>query len=220
MRGLRIRQSKESSPMPKLPVGKSKPNLFNSVSDDLKLLLHADSLFEYKIGSICRPVTYEPFFTMSLLTSWGTHRTTPLDLSVYKRYGKGQKVARALLVGFGKTNASFLKLQSLGQWFKCGKCQSKLIHTWQEMVHPSSVVLFLFLNHMFVFRFSTVPTSNGTGRSSRLMFWKLRNTGLHSNIYMLWTLNPRNCWSNCSTWFKKMTNLIIRDPRTSSASGA
>lgn len=49
----------KAAPVPKLPVQKSEPNPFNGVSDDLKLLLRADSLFESGDASDETPYTYD-----------------------------------------------------------------------------------------------------------------------------------------------------------------
>lgn len=135
---------KKAVPVPNLPIGRSKPNLFDSVSDDLKLLLCADSLFESKTGSLSIPVTYDACLSLDLSKILGLRMGKHLDLAIYKQYRKAQEIARALLVGMGTTNASFLKLWSLGQHFKCGRCQSKLTHTWEEMVSSLSAVWFLF----------------------------------------------------------------------------
>ncbi|KAF8594200.1 hypothetical protein BDV93DRAFT_502159 [Ceratobasidium sp. AG-I] len=126
---------KKAAPAPKLPVGKSASNPFTGVSDDLKLLLRADSLFESKTGPLSIPVAYNYLLSSSLSNMWGVCRETPLDLTQFNRDGKAQAIARALLAGLGKTNASFLELQSIGPRFKCGSCQSKMTHTWTEIIH-------------------------------------------------------------------------------------
>ncbi|KAF8594922.1 hypothetical protein BDV93DRAFT_529006 [Ceratobasidium sp. AG-I] len=126
---------KKAAPAPKLPVGKSEPNPFNGLSDDLKLLLRADSLFDSKLGMHSFAVTYPSLLSSSLSNMWGLRRDKPLDLTSYKRYGKAQGIARALLAGLGKTNASFIEFNNTGQLFKCGRCQSKLVHSWEDMVH-------------------------------------------------------------------------------------
>jgi len=125
---------KKAAPVSKLPVGESDPNPLSGLSDDLKLLLRADSLFESRIWTCSKPVTYDVLLAWSFPNIWSAPRTEPLVLASYKRCGKAQEIARGLLAGIGKTNASFLELQSMGQRFKCGSCQSKLTYTWSDIV--------------------------------------------------------------------------------------
>lgn len=131
---------KKAAPAPVLSVGESEPDPFDGVSDDLKLLLRADSLFE-SIYSPKTPVTYDnllenrSYWSMSD-PGWGR----PLDLSKVKRHTKAQEVARALLKGIGKPDACFLELQSVGPLFKCGRCRSDSTHNWVYMVRSSSSI--------------------------------------------------------------------------------
>lgn len=126
---------KRTAPAPLLPIEKSKPNPLNGLSTDLKLLFRADSLFESGSASSDPPVPYDALFnTHPLLLMHGLRRGCALELPDYKRHGKAQEVARALLAGMGRPNASFLELQSFGQRFKCGSCQSRVIYPWEEMV--------------------------------------------------------------------------------------
>ncbi|KAF8594199.1 hypothetical protein BDV93DRAFT_481991 [Ceratobasidium sp. AG-I] len=126
---------KKAAPAPTLPVGKSEPTPFKGVSEDLKLLLRADSLFEPRRALLGTPVTYDSLLAASFsISAWGLFRARPLDLTEYKRHGKAQEIARVLLAGMGRTNASFLELRSIGQRFMCGSCPSRVARTWEEMV--------------------------------------------------------------------------------------
>lgn len=78
---------KKIATVPSLSVEKSEPNPFNGVSDDLKLLLRADSLFESRAGI---PFVYNSQLCTSLSSIWISGSEAPLDLSIYKRHKKGQ----------------------------------------------------------------------------------------------------------------------------------
>lgn len=136
-----------AAPAPKLLVGASEPNPFDGVSDDLKLLLRADSLFESAHWPKT-PVTYDVLLKNRDYWSRSDHEeegsdsdeVRPLDLSKCKRHVKAQEVAQALLKGIGKPDACFLGFQSVGPLFKCGRCRSASTHSWEYMVRSSSSI--------------------------------------------------------------------------------
>lgn len=120
-----------ASPL-KLLVEESEPNPFNTLSDDLQLLLRADSLFMSNSGY---PLAYDHVFISTILNNSTRRREKPLDLSTFKRHEKAQEVARALLAGIGMPDVSFLELRSnIARLFKCGSCRNKFIRLWEDIV--------------------------------------------------------------------------------------
>lgn len=118
-----------------LPVEESEPDPFDGVSDDLKLLLRADSLFDSAISLFQATVAYNTLMLPHDFEIFlGPQKARALDLPGYKRHAKSQEVARAILAELGIPDACFLELRHIGQRFKCGKCQSDTAYTWEGIV--------------------------------------------------------------------------------------
>ncbi|KAF8600706.1 hypothetical protein BDV93DRAFT_525280 [Ceratobasidium sp. AG-I] len=121
------------APAPVLPVKESEPNPFDNISEDLKILLRADSLFEADC-SLSTPVNYNTLLAAPNFSVYSVPRERPLDLARYKRHAEAQQLARILLAGMGKPDASFLELKSVGPRFMCGRCHSDSVFEWEEIV--------------------------------------------------------------------------------------
>lgn len=135
----------EKTPPPILPVEESEPNPFDSVSDDLKILLRADSLFESSHGPYAAPVTYYALISPQSYSGYDMRRGLPLDLTRYKREADAQMIARALLSGLGKPDACFLEIKSVGSRFMCGRCHNSSYYSWEGMVRFPSIASAFFL---------------------------------------------------------------------------
>lgn len=160
----------EEAPDPILPVKKSMPNPFDNISDDLNLLLRADSLFESTRGPLATPLTYSSLISSPEPSVYALLREQRLDLTRYKRHAEAQKSARVLLEAMGIPDASFLELKSVGPGFMCGRCHSDSMYTWEEMVCPSFIVRMVSLTGALIFRFGTIQTRNALGNGFRLGF--------------------------------------------------
>lgn len=193
-----IRKGRESDGLkkiaaaPVLPVGEFEPNPFDGISDDLKLLFRADSLFESASPKI--PVSYDR--RLESRDYWGlcevqeedssSDEVRPLDLSKFKRHAKAQEVARALLKAIGKPDACFLELQNVGPRFKCGRCRTNSTQSWVSMVRLSPHILYSILTKALRFRFGTTWTHNRAGSGDfNPRFRKLKNSKSSCGTYML-----------------------------------
>ena len=125
----------EATPAPILPVGESEPDPFDNVSDDLKILLRADSLFESTSSPFMTAFNYSTPFVVPHFSSSAFPRER-IDLTKYRRHSEAQKFAGVLLAEMGKPNASFLELKSIGSQFMCGRCHDDSVYNWEEMVRP------------------------------------------------------------------------------------
>ncbi|KAJ1300166.1 hypothetical protein OPQ81_011918 [Rhizoctonia solani] len=127
---------------PRLIVTKGDSNPFANLSDDLKLLLRADSLFT---GS---PINGQRKVINSydmILTRFGYRLAfkegimsrpykRPFDLSRIQVCSEMRQVARVLLADMGLENASVVELQSMGRWFACARCHDSGLKTWENLV--------------------------------------------------------------------------------------
>lgn len=146
----------ETAPTPILPVVEPEPNPLDNVSDDLKILLRADSLFDSLSGPYGAPVTYHSLISPQGYSGYEVPRGYPLNLTRYKCQAEAQVFARALLAGLGKPDASFLEMKSVGSRFMCGRCHSGSYYTWETMVRLSSVARTSHLNGMSISRFGII----------------------------------------------------------------
>ncbi|CAE6467598.1 unnamed protein product [Rhizoctonia solani] len=116
---------------------------FADMSDDLKLLLRADTLF-YKPSlplSLKRPLTYDTVIRTeglmgrynALSTGITTASTTP-KLDHMRFYTEAQEIARSLLADMGKPGASYVEMKGVGTDFTCGRCHVAEPKTWEELV--------------------------------------------------------------------------------------
>lgn len=144
-----IRQGRASDglepapPAPTLFSRNSNSNLLDGFSDDLKLLLRADSIFTTDSGF---PFTYDRLLASTHSDESGRPIQRPVDFSGFKRHERAQEVARALLAGIGQPDASFLELRSDEErLFKCGGCQCRLRHPWEDLV-STFLVAHVFLS--------------------------------------------------------------------------
>ncbi|KAG8729072.1 hypothetical protein FRC11_009548 [Ceratobasidium sp. 423] len=131
---------------------------FKNLSDDMKRLLRADSLFsvyDWNEGphiinsSRNRVYTYKDLFQIS---SGGAYKPDDLIMQIQLpmdrigKYTQAQEVARELLKDIGRPDASYLELECdlegcdfgestgvEGEWI-CGRCIDKEPKTWQEIV--------------------------------------------------------------------------------------
>lgn len=123
---------------PTLVVTENDEDPFATVSDNLKLLLRADSFFH----PVRSPVVGVPLVYDAVITGGYSYQSSysmkpiknPLDLARFKRYDEAQTAARVLLKSIGKPDASYLELRSVGQRYICGRCHDNALRTWEEMV--------------------------------------------------------------------------------------
>ncbi|KAF8600704.1 hypothetical protein BDV93DRAFT_510727 [Ceratobasidium sp. AG-I] len=125
---------REAAPAPILPVVELEPNPFDKVSDDLKILLRADSLFESTSSPFMTPFNYSALTSVRGSSMYAHLREHPLDLAGYRRDARAQGFAKALLAGMGKPDASFLELKSVEPRLMCGRCHNGVFYNWEEMV--------------------------------------------------------------------------------------
>ncbi|KAF8597030.1 hypothetical protein BDV93DRAFT_527716 [Ceratobasidium sp. AG-I] len=123
----------EKAPVPVLPVARFHPDPFVGVSDVLKPLLRADSLFEPTSNSF-KPMSYA-----TVIRSWHasiryTDRERPLELAKFKLHAEGQAFARVFLKQLGKPDACFLEFQVDELKFQCGRCIDHEFHSWEEII--------------------------------------------------------------------------------------
>ncbi|KAB5588619.1 DEAD/DEAH-box helicase [Ceratobasidium theobromae] len=132
---------------PTLVVAEGDADPFASISDDVKLLLRADSLFHIPRPSMTgssmtvagTPLIYDAVILSGYIHSYHNLSMTksvkqPLDLARFHVYTEAQDVARKLLESMGKPDACYLELRSVGQRFICGRCHDTEPKTWEEMV--------------------------------------------------------------------------------------
>ncbi|CAE6454578.1 unnamed protein product [Rhizoctonia solani] len=116
---------------------------FAGMSDDLKLLLRADTLF-YKTTMpliLKRPLAYDTIIRTeglmgrynSLSTGLTSTSTTP-KLDHIRLYTEAQEMARSLLADMGKPGASYVEMKGVGTDFTCGRCHVAEPKTWEELV--------------------------------------------------------------------------------------
>lgn len=131
-------------PEPVWPLEESKPNPFQDLSVDQKLLYRADSFFE---PTKVNPPGRAYFFDAVLPYGYSMkseHNPSSMfsmrsvkeafKLTAVKRNLDAQTAARVLLSALGNPDASFLEMKLPGQGFVCGRCHDSSMKTWEEMV--------------------------------------------------------------------------------------
>ncbi|CAE7101851.1 unnamed protein product [Rhizoctonia solani] len=139
---LRRDQDVQSQPLtPRLIVQENKTDPFANFSDDLKLLLRADSLF---IGVVTR--TRKIIHSYELATTQFGYGIAfrdgimskpykpPLNFGRIRAYDEARPVIRVLLAHMGLENACIAELQSVGRGYVCGRCHDTKPKTWEDLV--------------------------------------------------------------------------------------
>ncbi|CAE6473821.1 unnamed protein product [Rhizoctonia solani] len=112
-----------------------------NISDDLKLILRADSLFYQTRTSDLpkRPISYGSFLFLEGL--YGSHSgylpafpRPPPNLDHVHWYPEAHEAARQLLADMGKPDATYPEMKSIGNVFACGRCHEDDRRNWDEMV--------------------------------------------------------------------------------------
>ncbi|CAE6422110.1 unnamed protein product [Rhizoctonia solani] len=128
---------------PHLIVRKDNSDPFANLSDDLKLLLRADSLFTGTApprGSRKIMHTYEVAaaqFGYRLAFKDGMMSKPykpPLDMSRIRVCDEARPIARVLLSHMGLENACVAELKSAGRGYACGRCHDLRLKNWEELV--------------------------------------------------------------------------------------
>ncbi|KAH7332989.1 hypothetical protein B0J17DRAFT_619431 [Rhizoctonia solani] len=128
---------------PRLIVQKEDSDPFTNLSDDLKLLLRADSLFtstSQNNGSRRELTSYDMALTrfgyrLSFRDGvMGKPYKPPLELSRIRVCGEARQAAQVLLVHMGLENACIAELKGVGRGFACGRCHDSRMKTWEELV--------------------------------------------------------------------------------------
>ncbi|CAE6485775.1 unnamed protein product [Rhizoctonia solani] len=127
---------------PCLVVQKDDSDPFQHLSDDLKLLLRADSLFTFPQNSVqnCTVNSYDAAIAKS------GYRLTlreavmpkpyrpPVELTRIRVCTEARRVARTILGSMGLENASVVEMKSVGRGYVCGRCHDSGTKTWEELV--------------------------------------------------------------------------------------
>ncbi|GAB1527076.1 hypothetical protein RhiTH_010251 [Rhizoctonia solani] len=127
---------------PCLVVQKDDSDPFQHLSDDLKLLLRADSLFTFPQNSVqnCTVNSYDAAIAKS------GYRLTlreavmpkpyrpPVELTRIRVCTEARRVARTILGSMGLENASIVEMKSVGRGYVCGRCHDSGTKTWEELV--------------------------------------------------------------------------------------
>ncbi|CAE7103321.1 unnamed protein product [Rhizoctonia solani] len=122
-----------------LTTSDNKPNPFAKLSDDLKLLLRADSFFNTPGVLITeRPCTYGTVLRSEGLLgtqsfAWATPKAPP-SLDGISWNSEANRIARALLASIGTPNASYLEMTNKSI-YACGRCHDTENKTWEGMVY-------------------------------------------------------------------------------------
>ncbi|CAE6397249.1 unnamed protein product [Rhizoctonia solani] len=112
-----------------------------NISDDLKIILRADSFF-YQTWSSDLPKRSLSYGTILYIEGLnGSHsgyvpalpRPAPSLDNVYW-YAEAHEAARHLLADMGKPDATYLEMKSVGNVFACGRCHEDHHRNWDEMV--------------------------------------------------------------------------------------
>ncbi|CAE6427724.1 unnamed protein product, partial [Rhizoctonia solani] len=117
---------------------------FVNLSDELKLLLRADSLFYCKTSESSpnghtRPETYRSILVIQGLIGSSNSQSFSHDflstpkLDQFLMYPEAQELARMLLISMGRPHASFLEMEAIGRHFRCGRCH-EVGMSWNELV--------------------------------------------------------------------------------------
>ncbi|CAE6496594.1 unnamed protein product [Rhizoctonia solani] len=140
---LRRDEDIEESLTPRLIVQKDDSDPFANLSDDLKLLLRADSLFTTpppRIGAKTAIYSYD-----TAVTQFGYKLTfrdgmmsraykPPLDFSRIHVCSEARHIARTLLVDMGLEGASVAELKGVGRGYACARCPDSGLKNWEELV--------------------------------------------------------------------------------------
>jgi hypothetical protein len=141
-----LRQGRESDGIkgevikPTLIVAEKDTDPFADVSENVRLLLRADSFFHpTKATTTGPPLVYDAAVAAGYSYNYSTvHPMKPhkqaLDLTRFHRYEEAQDAARILLETMDKPDACYLELRSVGQRYICGRCHDNSPKTWEEMV--------------------------------------------------------------------------------------
>ncbi|QRV82284.1 hypothetical protein RhiJN_10299 [Ceratobasidium sp. AG-Ba] len=117
------------------------PDLLETKTLNLKILLRADSLFESGRLDQHLPVVYDAAVSNGYPPAHRFLYGPPLgpelglDVTKIKRHIKAQQAARMLLECIGKPNAAFLEMKAVGRVYRCGRCHERTSYTWEGIVH-------------------------------------------------------------------------------------
>ncbi|KDN34642.1 hypothetical protein RSAG8_12267, partial [Rhizoctonia solani AG-8 WAC10335] len=123
-----------------LTASNNKSDPFANLSDDLKRLLRADSLFsttaQFNLG---RPATYGSVLRFEGLIGthtslWAAMAKTPPNLDGISWDAEANKAARELLASLRIPNASYLEMTDKSI-YACGRCHDTKNRTWEETVY-------------------------------------------------------------------------------------
>ncbi|CUA70927.1 hypothetical protein RSOLAG22IIIB_09201 [Rhizoctonia solani] len=119
-----------------------KSDSFSNLSDELKMLLRADSLFYADYGSSSyrfkQPRAYSSILedkglvgSENSLTCWNYLKPPP-TLNKFVLNTEAREVARMLLLSMGRPNASYFEVQAVRRRFGCGRCYATEMR-WEEL---------------------------------------------------------------------------------------
>ncbi|KAF8682849.1 hypothetical protein RHS04_02038 [Rhizoctonia solani] len=126
---------------PTISVFNEEPDTLANISDNLKLLLRADSFFRRSgLSSLSKqPLGYSMILSMKDLV--GSHSPyaseTPRELPTFNDiewYPEAHEVAQKLLADLGKPDASHLEMKKVGSAFVCGRCHAVGSMSWEAIV--------------------------------------------------------------------------------------
>ncbi|KAG8726184.1 hypothetical protein FRC11_000654, partial [Ceratobasidium sp. 423] len=125
---------------PTIAILNNDPDPLANVSDDLKLLLRADSFFRKTVSSyLSQPLSYGTILSSERLNGiqsvYGstTTRAAP-SLDNIHWHPEAHEVARGLLADLGRPDASYLEMKGVGSVFACGRCHETEVRNWEGMV--------------------------------------------------------------------------------------
>lgn len=113
----------------------------SNVSDDLKLLLRADSLFytTTSTDSPKKPMTYGTILSTEGLIDWNSTRGAALtqeapNLDHIRWHPEAHAIARRILADMKRPDISCLEMKAVGAVFVCGRCHDYEYRNWEGMV--------------------------------------------------------------------------------------
>ncbi|KAH7332971.1 hypothetical protein B0J17DRAFT_677073 [Rhizoctonia solani] len=126
---------------PIITISNDGPGPLANVSDDLKLLLRADSLFHSTptLSNLKSPLSFGTIISSAGLSgslsvySSVIPRPTP-NLDNIQWYSEAHEAARELLADMGRPDASYLEMKGVGSVFACGRCHDTDTRNWEGMV--------------------------------------------------------------------------------------
>ncbi|CAE6469350.1 unnamed protein product [Rhizoctonia solani] len=126
---------------PTITVSNEGPDPLANVSDDLKLLLRADSFFydTQTFSSLKVPVSFSTMISSAglsgSLSAYASVIPRPVpNLDHYQWYPEAHEAARELLADMGRPDASYLEMKGVGSAFACGRCHETDSRNWEKMV--------------------------------------------------------------------------------------